>query len=133
METLPAEKGKLYPHYIDEIIEMIIDCKHYRDICAHFECKLSTFFDFISRPAHSARIKEARKHAASILVDEAERVLAQAKEDPRLFAVARELAHHYRWKASMLDRESYADKKTVIMSDEKPEQKKITINVKYDD
>lgn len=98
----------------DLVIEMLIEGRHYKDIAAHFNSSLTGVFRYLSRPNFLARVKEAREFAAHVLVDEAERVLAQAKNDPRLFAVARELAQHYRWKASMINREQYASRKEVI-------------------
>lgn len=112
---------------IEDVCESITKGEHYRDIADRYDMPLTSFFRFITKPEHSELIKQARQFAAHILVDEAERVLAQAKEDPRLLWVAKELAHHYRWKASMIYGRQYANKKVVL--DEPEEKKEITIKI----
>lgn len=111
----------------EDIIELIVTGVHYKDIADKYSVPMTTFFRFISKPEYSARLKEAKEFAAHLLVDEAERVLAQAKDDPRLLWVAKELAHHYRWKASMIYGRQYATKK--ILLEDEPTEKKITVKV----
>lgn len=57
----------------------------------------------------SARMKEARAAAAGSYADKAEAVLAEAT-DPFELAKARELASHYRWRASKSNPREYGDK-----------------------
>ena len=60
---------------------------------------------------HSARAREARIHAARIWDEKALSVVEQAL-DPFELARAKELAHHYRWRASKTAPKEYGDKVT---------------------
>lgn len=113
----------------DLVLDMLMQGQHYRDIATHFGTSLTTLFRYLSSKEHSARVTEAREFAAYVLADEAERVLAQAKNDPRLFPVAQQLAHHYRWKAAMFNRRQFADRKVVIQEDS-PDKEKDTLIIR---
>lgn len=60
---------------------------------------------------HSARAREARIHAARIWDEKALSVIEQALE-PFELQRAKELAHHYRWRASKTAPKEYGDKVT---------------------
>ena len=60
---------------------------------------------------HSARAREARIHAARIWDEKALSVIEQAL-DPFELQRAKELAHHYRWRASKTAPKEYGDKVT---------------------
>lgn len=60
---------------------------------------------------HSARAREARIHAARIWDEKALSVIEQAL-DPFELQRAKELAHHYRWRASKTAPKDYGDKVT---------------------
>ena len=60
---------------------------------------------------HSARAREARIHAARIWDEKALSVVEQAM-DPFELQRAKELAHHYRWRASKTAPKEYGDKVT---------------------
>ena len=60
---------------------------------------------------HSARAREARIHAARIWDEKALSVIEQAR-DPFELQRAKELAHHYRWRASKTAPKDYGDKVT---------------------
>lgn len=53
-------------------------------------------------PVRSARVREARQQAGAAWDDLAEQGLKDAKT-PHQLAIARELAHHYRWRARAID------------------------------
>lgn len=57
----------------------------------------------------SARTKEARAHTALAWEEKAERGIAEAS-DPFELSKAKELAHHYRWRASKIAPRDYGDK-----------------------
>ena len=57
----------------------------------------------------SVRAREARARSAANLADKAEQVLTAARS-PLALGKARELAHHYRWKASKMNPGEYGDK-----------------------
>ena len=60
---------------------------------------------------HSARARESRIHAARIWDEKALSVIEQAL-DPFELQRAKELAHHYRWRASKTAPKEYGDKLT---------------------
>lgn len=62
-----------------------------------------------AEPERSARVREARISAARSFDEMAEDELRRA-EDPFGLAKARELASHYRWKASKANPREYGDK-----------------------
>ena len=64
---------------IDDIIFRIIDGQTYRTIAKDLNVPLSTLFDFIHKPEHSARAREALKLSADVIADKAEEVLKEAK------------------------------------------------------
>jgi len=113
---------------IDDICEMIIQGRTYRDIAEKYNWPLGTLFNFLYKPEHSLKTKQAREYSAHILVDAAEAVLAQAKDYPQYTVIAIQLAHHYRWKASMLNKRSY-QKDTPKELEEGSEKKEIIIKV----
>jgi hypothetical protein len=60
-------------------------------------------------PERSARAREARVYAARIWDDKAVEAIEQAS-DPFQLARAKELAHHYRWRASKTAPKDYGEK-----------------------
>lgn len=66
-------------------------------------------------PDRSARAREARIHAARIWDEKAEAVIEDAR-DPFTLAQAKELAHHYRWRASKTAPRDYGDKVTAELT-----------------
>jgi hypothetical protein len=72
----------------------------------------SSLIEFLrSRPDWRAAVDEARAYAAHAYVDLAEQVIADLPKNagPAELFRARELAHHYRWKAKTLGRYIYGD------------------------
>lgn len=60
-------------------------------------------------PERSARAREARRATAQMWEEKAERVISLART-PLALAKARELAHHYRWRASKINPGDYGNK-----------------------
>lgn len=127
MENLPAN-NRLDESNIDVVCEMIAQGETYREIAKRFGASLITLFRYLYDPKHSERTREAREFSAHVLVDEAELVLAQAKDNPQYLAVATQLAHHYRWKAALLNKRQY-QKDTPKDLEEKGKKKEIVIRV----
>ncbi len=98
----------------DQVVELIIEGMTYRDMANVFKVKLSTLSDFIARPEHSARAREALNASADIFADKSEQVLHDAEWDPQKFDYdlkkARELSQHYRWKAAKRNPSKYSEK-----------------------
>lgn len=95
---------------IEDIIECIISGDTYRVIAEKFEVPLSTLHDFISSTEHSARVKAAQEISADSYADKAEKVLIDAKGTLTEISRARELAQHYRWKASKRSPKRFGDR-----------------------
>ena len=60
-------------------------------------------------PERSARVREARAQTALMWDDKATHVIEEAKDQFEL-AKAKELAHHYRWRAAKIAPKEYGDK-----------------------
>jgi len=95
---------------LDEIVEMILQGDSYKTIAQKLGINLSTLHKFTSNPNHSARVREALIISASTFDDKAEQVLKDAKGNMIEIQRARELAQHYRWKASKRAPKVYGDK-----------------------
>ena len=79
-------------------------------ICAELGMGIATLGRWIAADAErSARVREARIAAARSFDEKAEEGLRLAS-DPFSLARAKELAHHYRWKASKADPRGYGEK-----------------------
>jgi hypothetical protein len=95
---------------IDEVIELILSGKSTHFIASHYNIPYSSFYAFLLNPDHSARVRDAKLAAASTYADMAEKVLSEAPKDPIEMTRARELASHYRWKASKFAPKVFGDK-----------------------
>lgn len=104
---------------IDEQARLKIICDRLADGCAYIKIaeelgiSNSALSEWISsNPERSARARESRAAAASIWDEKAETVLSEAPDEFEL-KKARELAHHYRWRASKIAPRDYGDKADV--------------------
>lgn len=104
---------------IDEIVEMLINGDSFRDIATRLNVGLSTLHDFTSKSEHSARVREALVYSAASFDDKAEQVLVSAASNLVEIQRAKELAQHYRWKASKRAPKQYGDKVDVTSAGEK--------------
>lgn len=107
---------------IDSLVEDIIEGLTYRDMAKKYGCALSTIHAHLSKPEHSARANEARQISADGYADMAEQVLKEAPADKFELQRARELAHHYRWKAAKRNPKTYSEKvqQEVTVKEEQP-------------
>lgn len=94
---------------IDWVCEQILELRSLTAIAQDADVGLSTLLRWTSSDAErSTRVNQARRVAAEAWVEKAEQVLAEAKTNFEL-QKARELAHHYRWRASKISPQ-YNDK-----------------------
>ena len=93
---------------IDWVCEQITEGKMLREIAREVGCSISAISEWLASPDHSARAREARKAAAAAYTEMAEEGIRNAA-DPFELAKAKELAHHFRWKAAKMD-PKYGDK-----------------------
>ena len=89
--------------------------KSISQVASDFSVSRSTLWRWLeSDPQRSARAREARQSSAESWDDKAERTLSDAGE-PFELARARELAQHYRWRASKIAPKVYGDKLDVTL------------------
>jgi len=94
---------------VEWVREQVLELRTLSQIAQDADVALSTLIGWIAAdPDRSARVRDARRLAAEAWVEKAEQVLADAKTNFE-FQKARELAHHYRWRASKISPQ-YNDK-----------------------
>lgn len=105
---------------IEDAIQMIIDGKTFREIAVEFGFTVGALHKYLNKSEHSARVAEALMISAASYADKAEEVLQDITKDSNTveMARARELAQHYRWKASKRNPRSYGDKVDVTSNGE---------------
>lgn len=107
---------------LETIVEMILQGDSYKTIAQKLNIGLTKLHEFTSNTNHSARVREALIISASTFDDKAEQVLLDAKLDMVEIQRARELAQHYRWKASKRAPRVYGDKLDLTTDGEKIQQ-----------
>ncbi len=112
---------------IEVIIEMIIDGKTFREISESESVSLGKLHSFTSSTEHSARVRDALKISADSYSDMAEQVLKEAAGNLIEISRARELAQHYRWKASKRDPRRFSDKLELSGDPENPVTQSVVI------
>ncbi len=94
----------------ETIIDRLADGVSLSAIAQEIGVSAGKLCDWIaSNPECSARAREARVHAARLWDEKAVTVIEDAT-DPFELARAKELAHHYRWRASKTAPREYGDK-----------------------
>lgn len=104
---------------IELICEDILDGLSYRAIAKKYNTNLTAVYNFVSDEKHSARVNDARSVSADTFVDKAEDALIEAEGTLTEITRARELASHYRWKASKRNPKVFGDKVDVTTGGEK--------------
>lgn len=88
---------------VEWMYDQILDLRSLSEIAQEAGVALSTLTRWVASDLErSARVREARRLAAEAWVERAEQVVSVAKNGFELQR-ARELAHHYRWKASKIN------------------------------
>jgi hypothetical protein len=101
---------------IDQVCTWILEGRPMYAIAAEIGVSDGAFYKWFEADSErSARVKEARVKAGTSYVDKAERVIAEALE-PFGLAKAKELAHHYRWKAKAVNPAQWGDKQQVDLN-----------------
>lgn len=95
---------------IDQVAERLMGGETQTSVAAEIGVSQATLINWLATdPERSARAREARIAAARTFDDMAEQVLKDAADTFGL-AKARELASHYRWKASKANPREYGEK-----------------------
>lgn len=105
----PAQ-DKLNAKGIDSVCLDIAGGTSMNQIARTLGVGIGRLFDWIdSDPTRAARVRTARAQSAKFWDEKAEEELRKAT-DPLEFSKARELAHHFRWRAKMVAPKEYGDK-----------------------
>lgn len=104
---------------LDEIIEMIVEGKTFREIGAFYNVSINTVHYFLTLEENAAKATAALEVSAATYADKAEQVLWECEGTKEEIMRARELAQHYRWKASKRSPKKYGDKVDVTSAGEK--------------
>lgn len=111
MRESPA-RDALDAHGIDAVCEAVADGKTLTAIAQDVGVSIGSLSAWLDAdPERSARAREARKATARMWDEKAEQRLDSAA-DPFELAKARELASHFRWRASKIAPGDYGDRLT---------------------
>lgn len=126
----PSAREKLDAFGIDAVCEGILHPKPMHQIAEEIGVSQGSLIAWIGADVErSARAKEARTQTAQMWDEKATRVVEEAMDNFEL-AKARELAQHYRWRASKIAPRDYGDKVAIGgASDLAPIQTESTLNV----
>lgn len=106
----PVAQNKLDAAGIDEVCSMLGMGKSLTGIAQEFEISVGSLLTWVEADSErSARVKLVRASMSRHWDEKAESMLAGAGDDFDL-RKAKELAHHYRWRASKIAPREYGDK-----------------------
>ncbi len=104
---------------LDALCEAITDRKTMTAISEEIGVSIGSLLTWIeANPERSARVKDVRRATARIWDEQAETEIRAAEDDLGL-RKAKELAHHYRWRASKISPE-YGDRQVLAGDPEAP-------------
>ena len=109
---MPVAQNKIDAYGLDAICSDIIGGESMTAICGRIGVHISSLIEWIEADGQrSARARAARALSARVWDQKAEEVIASA---PDKFGLekARELAHHYRWRAKAIAPREYGDRVT---------------------
>ena len=105
-----SAQKKLNAIGIDAICEHIGDGKSLTSIAREADVSIGSLTAWLNADAErSARAREVRADTARLWDEKAEEEIRRAT-DPFELGIARELAHHYRWRAAKIAPREYGDK-----------------------
>lgn len=103
-------KTKLNAIGLESVCEGICDGNSLTAIAEQAGVSVASLLNWIeAEPERSARVREARRLMARIWDERAEQLIANASDEFEL-KKAKELAHHYRWRAKAIAPKEYGDK-----------------------
>ena len=119
-EKQPSAKEKLNALGVDGICEFISEGLTLTAIAQQIGVSIGSLIGWIeAEPERSARVREARSASARIWDEKAVEVIEDAA-DPFELTKARELAQHYRWRASKTAPREYGDRQQIDVNDITP-------------
>lgn len=111
---MPITVDPLIKEYggIDRICEEIASGQSTGEIATRIGVPVGSMSAWYAKPENHTRVQEARRLSASHWDELAEQTIKNCAPDKIGVAKARELANHYRWRASKLNPAFYGDKVT---------------------
>lgn len=108
----PVARNKCDAFGLERICELIVSGASMTSIAAGIGVHISTLIEWSEDdPQRSARMREARQHSGRIWDEKAEEVILVAADKFELDK-AKELAHHYRWRAKAISPREYGERVT---------------------
>ena len=106
----PVARNKLDEFGVDAICAAVSDGTSLTAISAQVGVSIGSLLTWINADAErSARVADVRRHTAWYWDERAQTVIEAAKADPVEMSRARELASHFRWRASKIS-PAYGDR-----------------------
>lgn len=122
---MSKKTAKLDALDVDTVCARIADGWTMREIAADEKVSFGTLQTWIEADSErSARVREARISQARYWDEAAESCISEAS-DPFELAKAKELAHHYRWRAAKIAPKQYGEKVAVGGADDMPAIKSV--------
>lgn len=111
MPTRPTARDALDKLGIEAFCAEVANGKPLRAIAAMVGCDIASVSLWLSSdPQRSARARDARRDAAWHWDEVAEQEIRNADRTPEGVSIARELASHFRWRASKINPKEYGDR-----------------------
>lgn len=108
----PVGRNKCDAFGLEKMCELIVAGESLTSIAARVDVHVSTLITWSEQDTQrSARMREARSHSGRIWDEKAEAGILMAGDKFELDK-AKELAHHYRWRAKAIAPKEYGDKIT---------------------
>lgn len=112
MSRAAEARIKLDAFGLDEVCDSIGEGKSLTSIAEDAEVSIGSLLSWIEAdPERSARVRECRSAMARYWDEKSERCIEDAGDEFELKR-AKELSHHYRWRASKIAPKEYGDKIT---------------------
>lgn len=112
--------AKLDVYGIDAFCDAVLEGRTMTAIASEVGVSIGTLITWLAAdPDRSACAREARIRTARLWDDKAEQGIADAA-DPFELSRAKELAHHYRWRAAKIAPREYGDKLAIGGADDMP-------------
>ena len=112
MPMPPVAQDKINAHGLDAVCNDILNGKSLREIARNLGVDIARLCRWKAQPQHSARVSDAMAATAELWDQVAVEGIERATDTFEL-AKAKEIAHHYRWRASKIAPKLYGDKQSV--------------------
>lgn len=111
IEMINRSLRKILDDNADAVIAMIEDDNSYKKIAVKFKVDAADVSYFVNHSQYSTRAREALCNSADRAFDKAEEAILEIAggDDNAIITRQKELAHHYRRKAAVKNRNRYAD------------------------